>query len=271
MNIQNLLFRYFPQELEAIHLQFDWERVQSYYEFLIEKNSQGGFFSKGDSMQILERHLVESLYSVFKIWEEGLFTSASHVADVGTGPGLPGFLFFCLKDPPKVTLIDSSRRKLGLLETWWKEIHVSAYRRIRISTYPHIDISENEPLDKLRSLGFIYARVEEWEPQRMGQADLVTMRAAVAYPFSVEVVANLVQKNGYFLPFLAREQNWKSVEQRILSHSGFTLERDLNLGALSFLGVRKIKILKKTGIPKHGIPRDWKSIAKEIKGAKWEK
>ncbi|EMG20408.1 hypothetical protein LEP1GSC150_5072 [Leptospira interrogans serovar Copenhageni str. LT2050] len=35
--------------------------------FLKEKNEAGGFFSKRDSEEILDRHVLESIYHVYRI------------------------------------------------------------------------------------------------------------------------------------------------------------------------------------------------------------
>lgn len=69
---------------------------------------------------------------------------------------------------------------------------------------------------------------------------------------------------------MAKKQNWEKLEERILSDSGFIIEGTIDLEDLSFLGERHIKVLKKHSQAKHGIPRDWKYISKEIKENEWE-
>lgn len=244
-DLEQVVRNLFSDGAEDILDFFDMDLVSEYQEFLIEKNIEGGFFSKKDSENILERHLVESLYSIYCLVGNELVSRETSVLDVGTGPGLPGFLFLCLKESPRVTLMDGSRRKLGLLEAWWKA---------RPKT-PH------------KNLQFRYERAEETK----AKYDLVTMRASVPYPFSVEVVANLVKLDGKFCPFLAREMDWAETEIEILSACGFILEGVLPLEELSFVGERQIKVLKKVTPVKHGFPRDWKILSKEIKEAKWAK
>jgi 16S rRNA (guanine527-N7)-methyltransferase len=236
----------FPESAEDIIERFDFHLIEAYNQFLISKNLEGGFFSKKDTDLILMRHLVETIYFVYSLVGNGFVSRETKLIDVGTGPGLPGFIFLCLVESPRVFLLDSAKRKLGLLEEWWK---------IEKKEFPG------------KNLQFKYERAEEMK----GKYDLAVMRASVPYPFSIEVVTNLVATGGYFCPFLAKEQNWKTKEEQILSATGFVLEGNLELEELSFLGTRQIKVLKKLCPPKHGFPRDWKILSKDIKEAEWVK
>lgn len=245
-NYRKIILEQFPISGEDIVELFDFNLIEVYNQFLIDKNLEGGFFSKKDSDLILTRHIVESIYFVYSLVGNEFVSRETKLLDVGTGPGLPGFLFLCLKECPRVFLMDSAKRKLGLLEEWWKTAK---------KDFP------------AKNLQFKYERGEESK----GKYDIVVMRASVPYPFSVEVVTNLVTTGGLFCPFLAREQDWKKKEEEILSNSGFILEGILELEELSFLGARQIKVLKKLCPPKHGFPRDWKILSKEIKEAEWVK
>lgn len=246
LEISSSIQKYFPEYQELLLETFDLDLISDYIEFLKDKNEQGGFFSKRDAEHILERHIIEAMYFVYVLSGNDLVSRETKLVDVGTGPGLPGFLFVCMKESPKVTLLDGSKRKLGLTEEWWKGLQTK---------YPEKDCK------------FQYTRAEEWK----NHFDLVVMRAAIPYPFSVEIVSRLVLKDGYFCPFLGKEQKWELIEKRILSESGFTIEGSIDLEDLSFLGERHIKVLKKHSQAKHGIPREWKIISKEIKEQEWEK
>lgn len=244
--ISTSIQKHFPESYDSILDIFDLDIIAAYIEFLKDKNEQGGFFSKKDSENILARHIIEAMYFAYVLYGNNLVSRETKLVDVGSGPGLPGFLFLCMMDSPKVTLLDSAKRKLGLTEDWWNEIQTK---------YPD------------KNCKFQYQRAEEWK----NHFDLVVMRAAIPYPYSIEVVSRLVLKDGHYCPFLGREQKWSKVETRILSESGFTIEGTIELEELSFLGERHIKVLKKHSQAKHGIPREWKIISKEIKEQEWEK
>lgn len=230
---------------------FDLDLLELYKKFLWEKNEEGGFFSKKDGGSFLERHLLESMVFVKTLEERNFVSHETSLVDVGTGPGLPGFLFLCLKKSPSLCLLDSAKRKLGLLEDWWET-------KIKIQE-PGIYDSKN--------ILFQYGRVEESK----GNFSVAVMRAAIPYPFSIEVICRIIKQNGYFFPFLGKEKNWSVKEREILSGTGFIIEDEIILDRLCFLGDRKIKVLKKKAVPKHGIPREWKQISKDIKDAEWVK
>ncbi|WP_411824244.1 16S rRNA (guanine(527)-N(7))-methyltransferase RsmG [Leptospira sp. 'Mane'] len=229
-----------PQIFETLDSLFDWKKIDLYHQFLIRENEKGGFFSKNDSALILDRHIIDCLVFVFKLKEHGFVSRETNLADVGTGPGLPGFLFLCLKESPKLTLIDSQKRKLFLLEEEVRKGNLSGAND-RIS--------------------FEYMRAEE-EKRKF---DLVTSRAVVPYPFIVEVISNLVKKGGYFCPFLGQRNFDEKTEARVLKYSGFRIKKEIELLELEFVGKRHIKILQKDSEPNLGYPRLWKDISKESK------
>ena len=226
----------FHSESESIITAFNLNQVDSYCIFLKQYNEIGGFFSAKDSENILERHLLESLYYVFKIAERYPVSHETKIADIGTGPGLPGFLFTCLKNPPKVYLVDSQKRRLKLLENYCIEKGIG-------------------------QVFFLYQRAEEIQEK----FDLITMRSAVPYPWSAEIVYSLMDRKSIFCPFLAKLGDREKTEKILLGSLGVKIEETLHMNALSFLGERNIKFLKKSVNPKHGFPRQWSVISKEIK------
>ncbi|MCK6379947.1 MAG: class I SAM-dependent methyltransferase [Leptospiraceae bacterium] len=226
----------FPEEKNEIETKFDFNKILKFYEFLQKENLRGGFFSKKDTENILERHLIESIYHVYRIVKEVSVSRETKLADVGTGPGLPGFLFYCLLEFPKVTLIDSQRRKLSLLEKFAKE-------------------------EKFSEIQFIYSRAEEKVCKKF---DIIVTRSVVSYPWSAEVCINLLNENGYFIPFLGKFIQ-KKEDEIYLENLGLNFKKVVRLSALGFLGERHLIFLKKTAKIKQGYPRSWKSIKEEMR------
>lgn len=222
-----------------IENEFDLKSLENYLSFLENQNERGGFFSKKDSEQIVERHLLESAYFVLTLKNKGLVSRETRVADVGTGPGLPGFLFACLNEPVRVTLVDSQKRKLAILEECLQEILPEK-------------ISKN--------VAFSYERAEDTKLH----FDLVTSRAMVPYPWSVEVVSRMVHVGGYYCPFHGTALPPEDKEKEILKRTGFKLQEIVELDDLDFLGKRHIRVLKKLRLADKGTPRSWKDIQKEI-------
>ena len=235
MDTKSEILHLFPGEKQLEQL-FDWELVEWYYQFLADNNEAGGFFSKKDSEHIVTRHLAESAYHVSVITGKIAVSRETKICDLGTGPGLPGFLFYCLREKPDVTLLDSQGRRLKFLQ------------------------QSSSGLAAKDKLHFVYARAEEHGKQY----DLVVSRSFVPYPFSAELALRMIKKNGYYIPFLGNLFLEDDVEAEYLRRLGLELEETCELEKLSFLGKRHIKLLKKTGKPVHGYPRPWKTITKEI-------
>lgn len=170
----------------------------------------------------------------------GYVSRETNIADVGTGPGLPGFLFAVLKKAPHVFLVDSQKRKLALLET-----EVTSGSLSKVS----------------KRVEFIYARTEEIN----SNFDVVTSRAMVPYPYIAEVTTRMVKQKGILCPFLAQPYQDLEKETEVLSNNGFVMKKEIPIPELEFVGKRHIKILQKNSLPKKGYPREWKEIVKETK------
>ncbi|EMJ98052.1 RsmG family class I SAM-dependent methyltransferase [Leptospira alstonii] len=227
----------FPTEADEISGSFDWELILKFTLFLKEKNEIGGFFSKRDSEEILDRHVLESIYHVYRITKKVGSWKGTQLGDAGTGPGIPGFFFRCLKDYPIVVLIDSQKRKLS---------HTEEFVR----------------LHRISDVKFKFIRAEESKLN----LNYVVSRGFIPYPYSVEAVCNLLKTAGTYVPFLGKHDIDLKLEGKVLSYSGFSLEFSEDLPSLDFLGMRHIKFLKKVSSPRHGYPRAWKDISKESKG-----
>ncbi|MBW0433130.1 RsmG family class I SAM-dependent methyltransferase [Leptospira yasudae] len=236
-SIQERLKERFPKEADEIIYLFDWKLVLKFALFLREKNEAGGFFSKRDSEEILDRHVLESIYHVFAITKKVGSWKGIQLGDAGTGPGIPGFFFRCLNDHPVVVLIDSQKRKLSHTETFVRS-------------------------NQITDVKFQYIRTEESKLS----LNYVVSRGFIPYPYSVEAVCNLIKVGGTYVPFLGKHDIDAMLEEKVLSYSGFSLEFSEELPSLDFLGMRHIKFLKKVSSPRHGYPRAWKDISKESKG-----
>ncbi|MEM7165413.1 MAG: RsmG family class I SAM-dependent methyltransferase [Planctomycetota bacterium] len=246
---------------DGIVERFDEQLLDAFLAFLTEQNVAGGFFSAKDSDRILERHLYESIVLVDEITRRldigcnhidrsgiarnSIARSSCRVADVGSGPGLPGAVFGCLHDPPPLTLIDSSRRRLGLVET-----HLAA---------------------QLPTTRFLYRRVEELRGKETdGVAtlfDVVVARALAPYPYSVELIARTVAPGGHIVLATAGTLTAPAGAPK-LRDLGFERVAEVRLEDLAFLGERHLLYLRRCGTPRRGYPRSWSVIQAEIRRAR---
>ncbi|MDL5246145.1 class I SAM-dependent methyltransferase [Leptospira weilii] len=235
-SIRERLKERFPKEADEIISLFNWELICKFSLYLKEKNEVGGFFSKRDSEEILDRHVLESIYHVYRITKKIGSWEGMQLGDAGTGPGIPGFFFRCLKEHPIVVLIDSQKRKLSHTESFVRS-------------------------NRITDVKFQFIRAEESKLF----LNYVVSRGFIPYPYSVEAISDLIKTGGTYVPFLGKHDIDTKLEQKVLSYSGFHLEFSEDLSSLEFLGMRHIKFLKKISSPRHGYPRAWKDISKEIK------
>ncbi len=235
MELENKLIEKGAENPDEILRNFDRECILTYLRFLDETEKKYSLFSKSDAERILERHFFESAVIVSTLYNRGFVSRETKVVDVGTGAGLPGYLFNCLKEPPRLTLMDSSRRKLGLLEDW-------------------LDAHEIKT-----DIEFTYERVEE----SRGSYDLVIARALSRFPHVVELLMSVVKLNGHICLAHSNAEIGPE-ESEYLSRLGFVSRETIGMPELKFLGKRTLIILKKERKPAKGYPRIWKKIKEEI-------
>ena len=167
----------FKEDAKKIEKKFNFDKINFFYDFF-HSEKYINFFSKRDSENILDRHIIESIYYVYLIDSLYQITEKTTICDCGSGMGLPGIFFFCLKQEVRLSLLDAKRKKLFILE---KEIK------------NHYSCSK---------IHFLYQRSEECKKE----FDLVLSRAFLPYPFCMEVVTNIVKKNGFYIPFLGKKK-----------------------------------------------------------------
>lgn len=222
---------------------FDVGLLEWYYSFLGQENAAGGFFSAGDAHRILERHFFEAL--VFARESLRCYTRlTSHnvsretrILDAGSGPGLPGFLFYTHRSEPAVTLLDSSRRRLGLLEN-----------RLKAAELRH-----SVPQ-------FCYERLEE----HIGVYDLVIMRALIPFPACLELICQLQKPGGMVSLSMGAPPLETPAMRDYLTALGYVSRETIQPPELEFLGQRSFKILMKASAPRKPYPRNWKRIKESI-------
>ncbi|MDH5656075.1 MAG: class I SAM-dependent methyltransferase, partial [Spirochaetia bacterium] len=148
--------------------------------------------------------------------------------------------FHCLKETPYVTLIDSSKRRLGILE--------------------------KECVNKdLNNLEFIFERIENIR----NRFDLVTARALIPFPFIIEVFSSSIRTGGHAVLFAADNKSLHKTEKEYLDKLGFVSRETLVPDEINVEFTRTIKILEKVKKSSQGYPRPWRKIKEEI--SVWQK
>ncbi|MCS7204237.1 MAG: class I SAM-dependent methyltransferase [Leptospiraceae bacterium] len=215
---------------------FEYNLVNDFYNFLFENSKRGIFFSKNDIEKIAIRHVYECMVYISILVEGNYVSHETRVLDVGSGAGLPGYLFYCLIEKPKeVILLDASKRKLSLLENFCSE--KNAYR-----------------------IKFIYRRIEETDLK----ANVVVTRALIPFPFNAVLVRHAFEN---FLGIFAGRLDISSKEIDYLRENNLMIDEIKTIPSLEFLGERKLILISHLDKRKKMKPVQWKNLLREME--KW--
>lgn len=266
---------------------YDDEKVRWFWQFLEAKNEEGGFFSRGDSTRILERHVLDSALFVKAVTDYVSVSRETTVLDAGAGPGLPGFLFCCLKFPPVVTLNDSSRRRLSFLEaalhgpaTGDNEDGVAASRAGRGPSPRSLEPRETTKTSEQQSRDediqpitttlfrgqaprFQYARLEEV----VGRFKLITSRALIPFPSVLRLVAHLQKPGDYYAAYLGQVD--PATHSKVIQECGYEFEASQVIQVPGSDGFRGLYLFRKIRTVRQGKPFAWKFIRNEM--SEWQK
>ncbi len=87
------------------------EKLQKYYELLVEWNEKINLTAITEKSEVATKHFLDSIL----ITDSGKFTSGARVIDVGTGAGFPGLPLKIFDESLNVTLMDSLGKRINFL------------------------------------------------------------------------------------------------------------------------------------------------------------
>ncbi|TCS44050.1 16S rRNA (guanine(527)-N(7))-methyltransferase RsmG [Reinekea marinisedimentorum] len=140
-------------------------RVLAYHELLVKWNKAYNLTSVRDALQMVDRHLIDSL-SIMPFIGEG------DLIDVGTGPGLPGMIAALVRPDLNVWLLDSNGKKCRFLN------------QVKMTL-------------KVENCTVVHHRLESWQPER--QFAQITSRAFATLSDMVAFSRHLLAENGRFI------------------------------------------------------------------------
>ncbi|MGN1479104.1 MAG: 16S rRNA (guanine(527)-N(7))-methyltransferase RsmG [Acutalibacteraceae bacterium] len=98
------------------------DRFDKYAQMLVETNKTLNLTAITEPDEIVSKHFVDCL-SVFKFVD---FPKGAKVIDVGTGAGFPGVVLLIARPDLNITLLDSTKKRLGFVESVVGELRLSA-------------------------------------------------------------------------------------------------------------------------------------------------
>jgi 16S rRNA (guanine527-N7)-methyltransferase len=160
-----------------------------------------------DPREMVGKHLLDSL--AMHPYVDGIAATGGTLADLGTGPGLPGIPLAIAKPALRVTLVESNGKKVRFLR--------EAVRKLG-----------------LRNVEVVESRIEAFDAP--GRFDAITARALATLPLILELGGHLLRPGGVLLAMkgvvpseeiAALPAGWRVRETHAMDVPGLDAERHL--------------------------------------------
>lgn len=210
------------------------ERFDIYARLLVERNKVMNLTAITESDEIVKKHFVDSLslLSVVDIPEN------AKVIDVGTGAGFPGIPLMIARPDLRMTLLDSTRKRLGFIEEVSRET----------SLEPELLHSRAEDAGKNENYRERY--------------DLATARAVSNLRDLSEYCLPFVKKGGVFAPMKSAKADEEITQAKKAIHIlGGRIEKKVSFD-IGDVGSRTVIIIKKISQTPTKYPRPSAKMAK---------
>ena len=213
-----------------------YNKLDTYYELLIEWNNKFNLTSIIDKKDVFLLHFYDSI-CLTKI---GNLKEYNSLCDFGTGAGFPGLVIAILFNNLNVTLIESNNKKCIFL---------------------------NEVKNKLNlnNVTIINDRMENYSKNNKEVFDLITCRAVTSLPIILELSVSSLKINGLLAPLKS------NIDDEIIKYK--YLEKELNVKLINKIDYllpinnanRTILIYKKIDKTNNKYPRNYNQIIKDYK------
>ena len=162
--------KYDPEIEEKLQKKYDKQKVSNllaYLDLVLVRNEHINLTAVRDRNEALVKHVLDSL----AITDLPEYKEAKNIIDVGTGAGFPGALLAIVSPEKKFTLLDSTLKRLRVIDEFAGTLNISNLRTV-------------------------HARAEEisGKPEYSEAFDICVSRA----------VANLEKLSGWCLPFVRK-------------------------------------------------------------------
>ena len=145
------------------------ETLEAFARLVLERNKVMNLTAITDEVDFARLHLLDSA-ALLKVAD----FAGKRVVDVGTGAGFPGMPLRILCDSVRMTLLDSTGKRVDFLREACDTLGLSAVE-------------------------CVHGRAEEFAAERRESYDLATSRAVAALPVLCELCLPLVRLGGQFL------------------------------------------------------------------------
>jgi len=143
--------------------------LEKYYKILIEKNNEFNLTRITEKKEVYIKHFYDSILSI-----KGLNLETQKIIDIGSGAGFPGIVIKILFPETKITLLDSTSKKVAFLNYVIKELD-------------------------LKKIEAISARAEEYQINVRETFDIAIARAVAPLNILLELSVPFIKQDGIFV------------------------------------------------------------------------
>ena len=209
------------------------EQLEEYYEMLIEYNKVMNLTGITEKNEVYLKHFYDSI-TLSKIINLNNYES---LCDIGTGAGFPGIVLKIVYPNLKITLIDSTNKRINFL---------------------------NDVINKLElnNIEAIHYRIEEYGIKNREKFDIVTARAVATTNILLEYAIPIVKINGYFIPMKGKIESEPCYEHAI-NELGCILEDKIIFNLPYEDSIRTLLKFKKIKLTNKKYPRKFSEIKRK--------
>lgn len=214
-----------------------------YYNELIKTNQKYNLTRITDLNEAYLKHFYDSIIPIF-YFNSDLFTRAHSLCDVGTGGGFPGIPLKIIYPELKLTLLDSSQKKLQFLKNLCE-------------------------LLQLNNVDFVWQRAEDFGRKKGREKfDLVVSRAVANLRILSEYCLPLVKKSGNFIAYKGKNgENEILAANHLISMLGGKIQKTVDVDLKKDDDYRTLILIHKIKITPHKYPRANGQIKAKMKGS----
>lgn len=209
------------------------EKMQAYLDKMLEKNKVLNLTAVSDPDEAVKLHLLDSM-AIFTV----LDLADKSVLDVGTGGGMPGTVIAAYEPTSRVTMLDSTAKKLNFIDNTCRELGIPAKT--------------------------VNTRAEDFAKTAARESfDVVTARAVAALNVLCELCLPLVKVGGVFAAYKGSgaEEELKNAEHAIKVLGGEAETVSVKLPGVD--AARTLILIKKVSKTPRDYPRAYAQIKKK--------
>ncbi len=170
----------FIKHLDELGIDVDDDKLnklEKYYEMLIEYNKVMNLTGITEKKQVYLKHFYDSL-TIMKVID---LNTCDTLCDIGTGAGFPGMVIKIFYPHIKLTLVDSLNKRIKFLN----------------------DVIHNLGLKDIET---IHSRIEDYAHNNKNKFDIVTARAVAPLNILLEYAIPITKINAYFIALKGKSE-----------------------------------------------------------------